>query len=177
MEDDFSSWADPPVQRILTALPEMFPGISVQNHALVSGESFPGPVSGHGDDFSGDLEERILLLFQKELDRRRVLFNETENGNVMEYNRHISPEKRLKKRFVTIPCIRSLSGLAMYAAARLLYSGIPAGIDIAIGAVRGKPAAEFQGFCVEITPPAGTNPRLHWFAAKQSFYNQKAGRK
>lgn len=140
-------------------------------------DSFPGPVSGHGELFSGDVEERILLLAQKELDRRCVLFNETGNGNFMEYNRHILSEKRLKKRFVTVPHIHTLSGLAMYAAARLLYSGIPAGIDIAIGSVRETPATELQSLCVEITPPPGTNPHLHWFAAKQSFYNQEAGRK
>lgn len=95
----------------------------------------------------------------------------------MEYNRHILPEKRLKKRFVTVPYIHTLSGLAMYAAARLLHSGIPAGIEIAIGSVRETPATEFQSLCVEITPPTGTNPHLHWFAAQQSFYNHEAGRK
>ena len=83
----------------------------------------------------------------------------------------------MKKRFVTVPHIHTLSGLAMYAAARLLYSGIPAGIDIAIGSVRETLATELQSLCVEITPPPGTNPHLHWFAAKQSFYNQEAGRK
>ena len=140
-------------------------------------DSFPGPVSGPREGFSGELEERILLLAQKEFDRRCVLFKERGNANFMKYNRYVLPEKRLKKRFVTIPYIHSLSGFAMYAATRLLYSGISAGIEIAVGSVSEKTAAEFQGFCVEITPPAGTNPNLHWFAAQQSFYNQEARRK
>ena len=140
-------------------------------------DSFSDPASGYGNDFSGNLEERIILLAQKELDRRYVLFNETGNANFMEYNRRILPEKRLKKRFVIISYIHFLSGLAMYTATRLLYFGIPAGIEIAIGSVRETPATEFQPICVEITPPLGTNPHLHWFAAQQSFYNQTAGRK
>lgn len=140
-------------------------------------DSFSSSANCRGEGGAGDWRERTLLLAQKELDRRCALFHETGNRNFMEYNQEFSPERKLKKRFVTIPYIDCLPGLAMYAAARVLHSGIPAGIEIAIGSVRKTLGAEFRSLCVEVTPPPGTSLRLHWFAAQQSFYNQKAGRK